>query len=190
MAARAEQCDGRLQPQYDKGGQSGDDLLVMGEFWTPLTRLAFMAAAEGASAQPTWSNGAGFDPILLAGKTCQGSFDTGAGRAESEGALQLRFAVSGAMLTANVWRRFGSNAQNRAAYAITQPGPPFGVGGFQNLGPVRDLTVTNNIIQYVDGPGDRVVLYYDAGWLWGQSDPRWEHKPYMTVTANVRLRCY
>ena len=103
----------------------------MGEFWTPLTRLAFMAAAEAASAQPTLSNVTGFDPTLLAGKTCQGSFDTGAGRAESEGALQLRFAVNGAMLTANVWRRFGSNAQNRAAYAITQPGHPSVSEGFR-----------------------------------------------------------
>jgi hypothetical protein len=96
----------------------------MGEFWTPLTLLAFMVAADAALAQPTLSNVTGFDPTLLAGKTCQGSFDTSAGRAESEGALQLRFAVNGAMLTANVWRRFGSNAQNRAAYAITQPGHP------------------------------------------------------------------
>ena len=120
-------------------------MLVIGELWTPLTLLAFMAAAEAASAQLTLSNVTGLDPTLLAGKTCQGSFDTGAGRAESEGALQLRFAVNGAMLTANVWRRFGSNAQNRAAYAITQPGPPFSVSGFQNLGLVRDLTVTNNI---------------------------------------------
>jgi hypothetical protein len=162
----------------------------MGEFWTPLTLLAFMVAADAALAQPTLSNVTGFDPTLLAGKTCQGSFDTGAGRAESEGALQVRFAVNGAMPTANVWRRFGSSAQNRAAYEITQLGPPFGVGGFQNLGPVRDLTVTNNIIQYVDGPGNRVVLYYDAGWLWGQSDPRGEHNSYMTLTANVTMRCY
>jgi hypothetical protein len=132
-------------------------------------------AAEAASAQPALRNVSGFDPALLAGKTCQDSFDTGAGRPESEGALQLRFAVNEAMLTASVCRRFGSNAQNSAAYAITRPGPPFGVGGFQNLGPVHDPTVTNNIIQYVDGPGDRVVLYYDAGWLWGQSGPRGEH---------------
>jgi hypothetical protein len=188
MAARAEQPGRRLRPQCDEGGEFADRMLVIGELWTPLTLLAFMAAAEAASAQLTLSNVTGLDPTLLAGKTCQGSFDTGAGRAESEGALQLRFAVNGAMLTANVWRRFGSNAQNRAAYAITQPGPPFSVSGFQNLGLVRDLTVTNNIIQYVDGPGDRVVLYYDAGWLWGQSDPRGEHNPYMTLTANVRMR--
>jgi hypothetical protein len=190
MAAPGEQSDRRLQPEYDEGGQSSDGMFVMRELWAPLTRLAFTAVAEAASAQPTFSSVTGFDPTLLAGKTCQGSFDTGAGRAESEGALQLRFAVNGAMLTANVWRRFGSDAQNRAAYAITQPGPPFGVGGFQNLGPVRDLTVTNNIIQYVDGPGDRVVLYCDAGWLWGQSDPRGAHNPYMTLTANVTMRCY
>ena len=188
MAARAEQPGRRLRPQCDEGGEFADRMLVIGELWTPLTLLAFMAAAEAASAQLTLSNVTGFDPTLLAGKTCHGSFDTGAGRAESEGALQLRFAVNGAMLTANVWRRFGSNAQNRAAYAITQPGPPFSVSGFQNLELVRDLTVTNNIIQYVDGPGDRVVLYYDAGWLWGQSDPRGEHNPYMTLTANVRMR--
>jgi len=158
--------------------------------WIATAFLVGMAAVNADAAEPMLRNVAGFDPGLLAGKTCQGSFDTGAGRPESEGALQLRFAVDGAMLTANVWRRFGSNAQNKAAYAIIQPGPPFGVGGFQNLGPVRDLTVTNNIIQYVDGPGDRVVLYYDAGWLWGQSDPRGEHNPYMTLMANVRMRCY
>jgi hypothetical protein len=79
-------------------------MFVMREFSTPLALLAFMAAAEAASAQPALSNVSGFDSALLAGKTCQGSFDTGAGRAESEGALQLRFAVNGAMLTANVWR--------------------------------------------------------------------------------------
>jgi hypothetical protein len=73
------------------------------------------------------------------------------------------------MLTTNVWRRFRSSAQNGAAYAITRPGPPFSVRGFQNLGQVRELTVTNNIIQLVDGPGDRVVLYYDGGWLWGRA---------------------
>lgn len=162
----------------------------MWEVWTPLVLLAFMAAADAASAQPILGNVTGIDPAPLAGKTCQGSFDTGAGRPESAGALQLRFAAAGGMLTASVWRRFGSSAQNRAAYAITQPGPPFGVGGFQNLGPVRDLTVTNNIIQYVDGPGDRVVLYYDGGWLWGQSNPRGENNPYMTLTANVMMRCY
>ncbi len=149
-----------------------------------------MAAAETASAQPALDNVSAFDPALLAGKTCQGSFDTGAGRPESGGALQLRFAVNGGMLTANVWRRFGSNAQNKAAYAITQPGPPLSVRGLQNLGQVQDLTVTNNIIQYVNWPGDRVVLYYDTGWLWGQSDPRGEHNPYMTLMANLRMRCY
>ncbi len=43
---------------------------------------------------------------------------------------------------------------------------------------------------YVNWPGDRVVLYYDAGPLRGQRDPRGEHNPYMTLTANVRMRCY
>jgi len=95
-------------------------MFVMRELSTPLALLAVMAAAETASAQPALDNVSAFDPALLAGKTCQGSFDTGAGRPESGGALQLRFAVNGGMLTANVWRRFGSNAQNKAAYAITQ----------------------------------------------------------------------
>jgi hypothetical protein len=104
--------------------------------------------------------------------------------------LQLRFAANGGALTAHMWRRFGWHSPDRAAYAITQPGPPFTVTGFQDLGQVRDLAVTNNIIQYVNWPGDRVVLYYDAGWLWGQSDPRGEHNPYMTLTADVTMRCY
>jgi len=58
--------------------------------------------AAAASAQQTLSNVTGFDPALLAGQTCQGSFDTGAGRPESEGALQLRFAVNGDLLTVHV----------------------------------------------------------------------------------------
>jgi hypothetical protein len=62
--------------------------------------------------------------------------------------------------------------------------------GFQDLGQVRDLTVTNNIIQHVSWPGDRVVLYYDGGWLWGQSDPRGEHNLYMALTAYVKIRSY
>jgi hypothetical protein len=157
---------------------------------TSVALLIGFALADTASAQQVLSNVTGFDPALLAGKTCQGSFDTGAGRAESEGALQLRFAVSGGRLTAFVWRRFGPGAQNSAAYAITQPGPPFSVRKFQSLGQVRELTVTNNIIQYVDRPLDRVALYYDGGWLWGQSNPRGEHNPYMTLTANVTMRCY
>jgi hypothetical protein len=146
--------------------------------------------AATATAQQTLSNATGFDPALLAGQTCQGSFDTGADRPESEGALQLRFAVNGDLPTVHVWRRFGPSAQNSAAYAITQPGPPLGVRGFQNLGRAASLTVTNNIIQYVDRAGEKVVLYYDGGWLWGHSNPRGEHNPYMTLIANVTMRCY
>jgi len=90
-----------------------------------------IGVAATASAQQTLSNVTGFDPALLAGQTCQGSFDTDAGRPKSEGALQLRFAVNGDHpLTVHVWRHFGPSAQNRAAYAITQPGPRLVLGVF------------------------------------------------------------
>jgi hypothetical protein len=46
-----------------------------------------LVVLDTASAQQALSNVSGFDPTLLAGHVCQGSFDTGAGRPESEGAL-------------------------------------------------------------------------------------------------------
>jgi hypothetical protein len=38
--------------------------------------------------------------------------------------------------------------------------------------------------------GERLILSYDGGWLSGQSNPRGEHNPYMTLVANVTMRCY
>jgi len=104
----------------------------------------------------------------------------------TDGSVTLRFAVNGRVLTAHMGQCFGSRAQNKAAYAITQPGSPFNVRGFRNLGQVRELAVTNNIIQYVDGPGGpgRSVLVV------GQSNPRGEHNPFMTLVAKVMMRCY
>jgi hypothetical protein len=59
----------------------------MRALWTATAFLVAVAAVNSISAQPMLRNVAGFDPGLLAGKTWQGSFDTGAGRSESEGAL-------------------------------------------------------------------------------------------------------
>ena len=69
--------------------------------------LVSMAAAYAGAAEPMLRNVPGFDPGLLAGKICQDTFDTGrrrppAIRPWSEGALQLRFAANGGVLTAHM----------------------------------------------------------------------------------------
>ena len=87
-----------------------------------IVALAGMAVAFTASADPALRNVTGLDPALLAGKTCQGVFNSGRRREGSQGALQLRFAVNGDVLTAHFWRRIGKSAYDREAYAITQPG--------------------------------------------------------------------
>jgi hypothetical protein len=50
--------------------------------------IGLLAPGTGPS-QRLLSNVTGFDAALLAGHVCLGSFETGAGRPESEGALQL-----------------------------------------------------------------------------------------------------
>jgi len=81
-----------------------------------------LAAATNVSADPALRNVTGLDPSLLVGKTCQGVFNSGRRREGSQGALQLRFAVNGDVLTAHFWRRLGKSAYDQAAYAITLPG--------------------------------------------------------------------
>ena len=71
--------------------------------WTLIVSFAGMAAAISASADPVLRNVTGFDPALLAGKTCQGVFNTGKERHGSQGALQLSFAVDGDVLAAHFW---------------------------------------------------------------------------------------
>ena len=163
--------------------------------WTATAFLVGIAAVNVASAQPMLSNVAGIDPSLLAGKICQGTFDTGrrrppAIRPWSEGALQLRFAANRGVLTAHMWRRFGWHARDRAAYAITQPGvTTFNTRRFEDLGEVRDLNVDGPVVRYVDPQGARVALSYAGGWLRGQSNPIGGSNPNMTRVANVVMVC-
>jgi YD repeat-containing protein len=156
--------------------------------WTSIVVLAGMTTA---AAQPALRNVTGLDPTLLAGKTCQGVFNTGRGREGSQGALQLRFLVQGDVLTGHFWRQVSKSAYDQAAYAITQPGQRSGrqVTGLDYLGEVSGLTVTGNTIRYVDPIGGRVQLTYDQGRLLGQSDPRGGADYRMTRVAVVRMVC-
>ncbi len=156
---------------------------------TALTVLAGLATANPASAATTLRNVTGLDPTLLAGKSCQGIFNTGRKREASVGALQLSFAVNGDVLGAHLWRRLGQAAYDQAAYAITQPGQRIDVSGFDDLGEVRGLSVIGKQVQYVDSQGARVQLTYDQGRLRGQSDPRGQSIPGMTRVAFVTMIC-
>lgn len=167
----------------------------MRDRWTATAFLVGIAAANAAAAEPMLRNVAGLDPGLLAGKICQGTFDTGrrrppAIRPWSEGALQLRFAANGGLLTAHMWRRFGWHARDRAAYAITQPGATaFNTRRFEDLGEVRDLNINGPVIRYVDPQGARVALSYDRGWLRGESNPIGGSNPNLTKVATLAMAC-
>lgn len=157
--------------------------------WAPVVLLAGLTAAMTASADPVVRNVTGFDPALLAGKTCEGVFNSGRRREGSQGALQLRFAVNGDVLSAYFWRSLGKPAYDGAAYAITQPGPSGGQTSLDFLGEVSGLTVTGNTIRYVDPTGGKVQLSYNSGRLFGQSDPRGGTDYRMTRMAVVRMVC-
>jgi YD repeat-containing protein len=157
-----------------------------------LTATAFLvgiAAVNAASAAPVLRNVAGFDPGLLAGKTCQGWFNTGRRREGSQGALQVSFAVNGDVLTAHLWRRLGKEAYDKAAYAVTQPGQSDDTTSLDDLGEVRRLRVPGKKVRYVDPTGGKVRLTYDQGRLRGQSDPRGGSEWKMTRVANVMMVC-
>src|SRR5437870_3918083 len=124
--------------------------------WGSILLLTGMAAAITASADPILKNVTGLDAALLAGKTCQGVFNTGRRREGSQGALQIRFAVVGDVLTAHLWRRLGKSAYDRVAYAIAQPGQILDATALDDLGEVRAMTVTGNSIRYVDPTGGKV----------------------------------
>src|SRR5438093_13752850 len=111
----------------------------MRSLWTLIVLLAPLAVTIIASADPVLRN-VGSDPTLLAGKSCQGVFNTGRRREGSLGALQLRFAVDGDFLAAHLWRRLGKSAYDRAAYAITQLGQGVDATRFDDLGAVRGMT--------------------------------------------------
>jgi hypothetical protein len=158
-------------------------------FWAPIVAVAGMAVAMTASADPALRNVTGFDPSLLAGKTCQGVFNSGRRRPGSQGALALRFAVNGDVLTAYFWRRLGQSAYGRAAYSITQPGQSGDATGLDYLGEVGGLTVTGSTVRYVDPTGGKVQLTYGSGRLSGRSDPRGGTEWRMTRVANVTMVC-
>jgi YD repeat-containing protein len=147
---------------------------------------AAMTAADAALQNVT-----GLDPSLLAGKTCVGAFNSGRRREGSQGALQLRFAVSGDVLTAYFWRRLGKRVYDRAAYATSQPGPPIDATRLRldYLGEVSGLTVSGGAVRYVDPTGGRVQLTYDNGRLSGQSDPRGGTEWRMTRVSYVTMVC-
>jgi YD repeat-containing protein len=151
--------------------------------------LVGLATANTASAATPLRNVTGFDPTLLAGKTCQGAFNTGKTHEASLGALQLRFAVKGDVLSAHLWRLLGQTAYDQAAYALTQPAQGIGVSWFDDLGEVRGLSVAGKAVRYVDSQGARVQLTYDQGRLRGQSDPRGQSIPGMTRLAFVTMIC-
>jgi hypothetical protein len=157
--------------------------------WASIVVLAGVAAAATAAAAPVLRNVTGFDPALLAGKTCQGVLNTGRRREGSQGALQIRFAVNGDVLSAYFWRRLGKPAYDRAAYAMTQPGQSGDPTSLDFLGEVGGLTVTGNAIRFFDPTGGRVQLTYGNGGLLGQSDPRGGTDYRMTRVAVVRMVC-
>jgi hypothetical protein len=157
--------------------------------WVSVVLLAGMAAAVTASAGPALRNVTGFDPALLAGKTCQGVFNTGRPRQGSQGALQLRFVIQGDVFTAHFWRRLGKSAYDQMAYAITQPGPSGDAAGLDYLGEVSGLTITGGTVRFVDPTGGKVQLTYDQGRFLGRSDPRGGTDYRMTRVAVVRMDC-
>ncbi len=159
--------------------------------WASIASFAGMAVAITASAEPVLRNVTGSDPALLAGKTCQGVFNSGKGREGSQGALQLRFMVNGDVLTAHFWRLVDKAAYDQAAYAITQPGQRGGieVTGLDYWGQVSGLTVTGSTVRYDDPTGGKVQLTYDQGRLLGRSDPRGGTDWRMTRVAIVRMVC-
>ena len=161
----------------------------MRSLWAAIVAFAGMAAAATASADPALRNVTGFDSSLLAGKTCQGVFNTGKGRHGSQGALQLSFAIDGDVLAAHLSRGFGRPTYDKAAYAITQPAQSIDATRFEDLGAVRDLTVTGNTIRFVDSTGGKVHLTYNHGRLLGSSDPRGGADWRMRRVAHVTMVC-
>jgi YD repeat-containing protein len=159
--------------------------------WAPVIALAGTTAATTASPDPALRNVTGLDPSLLAAKTCQGVFNSGRRHEGSQGALQLRFAVQGDVLTAHFWRRLGKSAYDRAAYAITLPGQSGDAAGLgiDYLGEVSGLTVSGSTVRFVDPTGGRVQLTYDSGRLLGRSDPRGGTEWRMTRVSNVNMLC-
>jgi len=158
-------------------------------FLPSIALVVGLAIANTASAATTLRNVSGFDPALLAGKTCQGTFSTGKRHQASLGALQLRFAVDGDVLSGHLWRLIGQIAYEQAAWALRHPGQTMDTSWYDDLGEVRDLSVAGKEVRYVDSQGAKVELSYNQGQLQGQSDPRGQAIPGMTLVADVTMVC-
>jgi hypothetical protein len=89
--------------------------------WASIVAFAGMATAMTASADPVLRNVSGFDSTLLAGKICQGVFNTGKERHGSQGALQLSFTVDGDVLAAHLG--LGSAGRRSTKQLTRSPSP-------------------------------------------------------------------
>ncbi|HTV87882.1 MAG TPA: hypothetical protein VME41_02600 [Stellaceae bacterium] len=145
------------------------------------------AAAEMPAADML-ANVSGYDASLLAGKTCQGVFESGRRHPWSNGAAELAFAIEGDRLTAQYAQSLGQQAHDFAEYAMVQD-RPVDASGYERFGPVHDLTVAGHEISFVDATGARFKLTYRRHSLSGERDPRGGSDPRMTRISLVRMRC-
>jgi hypothetical protein len=148
---------------------------------------ALIAQTLPASAQGL-VNASGSAARGVAGKTCQGVFDSGRRHQWSDGAAEIVFAVDGDQLTAQYSQLLGAEAHDPAEYAMVN-NRPVDASGYQHLGPVRDLAARGSNIRFTDPTGARFALKYRRGALSGQRDPRDSSDPRMTRINFVRMRC-
>jgi hypothetical protein len=152
-----------------------------------LSIVALTAHAAAGGAQPL-ANVSGFDAALLAGRTCQGEFESGRNHPWSNGGVELVFAIEGNRLTAQYSQLLGAEAHDPAEYAMVQD-RPIDTSGYEHLGSVREMTVAGDTIRFIDPTGARYVLTYNESALAGQRDPRGGSDPRMTRVTVARLRC-
>lgn len=153
-----------------------------------LALAALSIAALTAAAYAPLANASGGNAGVLAGKTCQGVFESGRRHLWSDGAAELVFAIDNDRLVARYAQLLGQDAHDPAEYAMVQ-NRPVDTSRYEHLGPVRDLTVDGNTIRFVDATGARFVLTYRGDALSGERDPRGGSDPRMTRVSFVRMRC-
>jgi hypothetical protein len=153
-----------------------------------LSIAVLIANAPPGSAQAL-VNAKGSAAKGVAGKTCQGVFDSGRRHQWSDGAAELVFAVDGDQLTAQYAQQLGAEAHDPAEYAMVK-NQPIDSTVYQHLGPVRDLIARGSKLRFTDPSGVRFALTYKHGGLSGQRDPRGSNAdPRMTRINFVRMRC-
>jgi|SRR5579864_2473934 hypothetical protein len=150
--------------------------------------IVALTAPAAVGSPPPLANVRDFDAALLAGRTCQGAFDSGRNHPWSEGGVELVFAVEGGRLTAQYAQLTGSEAHDPAEYAMVR-NRSIDTSRYEHRGPVRDLTVRHHTIRFVDPTGARFVLHYRHHALAGERDPRGSSDPRMTRINFVRMRC-